>query len=108
MSSTPPWATSAGHATDANLDLGERYTRRVGPEAPLLNGHGHGCYEGVLMLAALARRAGTLTVPAVDAVADGTTITTGRGRLTLHGRQVRQRVYVGRADGLDFDVVAGF
>ncbi|WP_248961090.1 substrate-binding domain-containing protein [Sphaerisporangium perillae] len=92
-------------ATDANLSLGERYTRRFGAAAPLLNAHGHGCYEGVLMLAALIRRAGTTAVPAIEAVADGTAITGGRGRLTLRDRRVRQRVYVGRADGLDFDVV---
>ncbi|WP_204058280.1 substrate-binding domain-containing protein [Microbispora corallina] len=91
--------------TDANLGLGERYAGAFGPDAPLLNGHGHGCYEGVLMLAALADRAGTVAVPALDAAADGTTITTGRGPLTLRGRRVRQRVYVGRADGLDFDLV---
>ncbi|WP_055483363.1 substrate-binding domain-containing protein [Sphaerimonospora mesophila] len=92
-------------ATEANLGLRERYTRRFGPQAPLLNGHGHGCYEGVLMLAALAERAGALVVPAIDAVSDGTSIVSGRGPLTLSGRHVRQRVYLGRADGLDFDVV---
>ncbi|MFF4773607.1 substrate-binding domain-containing protein [Microtetraspora fusca] len=94
-----------GIATDDNLGLHERYTRRFGPDAPLLNGHGHGCYEGVLMLAALAARAGSLAVPAVEAIADGTTVITGRGPLTLRDRQVSQRVYVGRADGLDFDLV---
>lgn len=94
-----------GIATDANLSLAERYTAMFGPEAPLLNGHGHGCYEGVLMLAALARRAGTLAVPAVEAVADGTTIVSGRGPLTLVAGRVRQRVYLARADGLDFEVV---
>ncbi|GII60330.1 nitrile hydratase regulator [Sphaerisporangium krabiense] len=91
--------------TDANLGLAERYTRGFGPAAPLLNGHGHGCYEGVAMLAALARRAGSPSVRAIEAAADGTTITGGRGRVTLAGGQVNQRVYVGRADGLDFDVV---
>ncbi|MFC0861232.1 substrate-binding domain-containing protein [Sphaerimonospora cavernae] len=91
--------------TEANLDLRERYVRRFGPQAPLLNGHGHGCYESVLMLAALAERAGALAVPAIEAVSDGTSITSGRGNLTLSGGHVRQRVYVGRANGLDFDVV---
>ncbi|MBX6381776.1 MAG: substrate-binding domain-containing protein [Microbispora sp.] len=95
-----------GITTDANLGLAERYTAMFGPDAPLLNGHGHGCYEGVLMLAALARRAGTLAVPAVEAVADGTTIVSGRGPLTLARGRVRQQVYLARADGLDFDVVA--
>ncbi|GAA4565248.1 substrate-binding domain-containing protein [Planotetraspora kaengkrachanensis] len=92
--------------TEANLGLGERYARMFGPQAPSLNGHGHGCYEGVLMLAALAGRAGTLSVPAVEAVADGATVTTGRGLLTLRDRHVLQRVYVGRAEGLDFSVIA--
>jgi ABC-type branched-subunit amino acid transport system substrate-binding protein len=95
----------AGVATDESLGLGERYAHRFGPDAPLLNGHGQGCYEGVLMLAALAARAGTLAVPAVESVADGTTVVGARGPVTLSGRHVRQRVYMGRADGLDFDVI---
>ncbi|WP_240506897.1 substrate-binding domain-containing protein [Thermoactinospora rubra] len=91
-----------GLPTDAGLYFAERYARRFGPHAPLLNAHGHGCYEAVAMVAALADRAGTLAVPQVDAVADGTTITSARGRLTLENRQVRQRVLLGRADGLQF------
>lgn len=89
-------------STDASLGFAERYTARFGPQAPMLNAHGHGCYEAVTMLAALAARAGTLAVPAVDAVADGTTITSARGPLTLVDRQVRQRVHLGRADGIEF------
>nr|WP_189181053.1 substrate-binding domain-containing protein [Microbispora rosea] len=94
-----------GIVTDANLGLVERYTAMFGPQAPLLNGLAHGCYEGVLMLAALARRAGTLAVPALEAIADGTTVVSGRGPLTLAGGQVRQRVYLARADWLDFEIV---
>ncbi|WP_236004553.1 substrate-binding domain-containing protein [Nonomuraea antri] len=88
--------------TDASLDFAERYAARFGADAPMLNAHGHGCYEAVAMLAALSARAGTLAVPALDAVADGTTITSARGELTLLDRQVRQRVHLGRADGLGF------
>ncbi|GAA3426870.1 substrate-binding domain-containing protein [Streptosporangium sandarakinum] len=95
----------ASLVTDESLSLGERYVRRFGPDAPLLNGHGQGCYEAVLMLAALASRAGTLAVPAVDAVADGTSVVTARGRLTLLNRGVRRQAHLGRADGLDFDIV---
>ncbi len=91
--------------TDDSLSLGERYVRRFGSNAPMLNGHGQGCYEAVLMLAALARRAGTLYVPAVDAIADGTSIVTARGRLTLQDHGVRRSAHIGRADGLDFDIV---
>ncbi|WP_233508337.1 substrate-binding domain-containing protein [Spongiactinospora gelatinilytica] len=91
--------------TEANLDLSVRYVRRYGTTAPMMSAHGHGSYEGVLMIAALVARAGAAAVPAIEAVADGTTVSTGRGRLTLADRHVRQRVYVGRADGLEFDVL---
>ncbi|MBE1591441.1 substrate-binding domain-containing protein [Nonomuraea angiospora] len=89
-------------STDAGLDFAERYAARFGADAPMLNAHGHGCYEAVAMLAALAARAGSLAVPALDAVADGTEITSARGTLTLIGRQVRHPVHLARADGLGF------
>ncbi|MFF4192379.1 substrate-binding domain-containing protein [Nonomuraea sp. NPDC001831] len=88
--------------TEASLHFAERYAKRFGPHAPMLNAHGHGCYEAVAMLAALSARAGSLAVPALDAVADGTTIVSARGPLTLLNRQVRRTVHLGRADGLDF------
>jgi ABC-type branched-subunit amino acid transport system substrate-binding protein len=98
----------AAVATEPSLAFGARYTARFGLHAPALNGHGEGCYDGVRLLAALADRAGTLATPAVDAVADGTTMTGGRGRFTLRDRHAVQPVYLARADGLDFDVIAAF
>ncbi|WP_346433604.1 substrate-binding domain-containing protein [Nonomuraea composti] len=88
--------------TPASLDFAQRYAARFGDDAPMLNAHGHGCYEAVAMLAALCARAGSLAVPELDAVSDGTTITSARGTLTLVDRQVRQPVHLGRADGLGF------
>ncbi|MER7273399.1 substrate-binding domain-containing protein [Dactylosporangium sp. NPDC000244] len=95
-------------ATDAGLAFVERYTHRYGWQAPVLNGHAEACYDGVRLLAALASRAGGLHPAAMDAVADGTTITGGRGRLTVRGRHVDPPVYLARADGLDFDVLGAF
>ncbi|WP_242454060.1 substrate-binding domain-containing protein [Bailinhaonella thermotolerans] len=95
-----------GVTTDAGLGLAERYARRFGPGAPLLNAHAQGCYEGVLMTAELIRRAGSASVAAVEAVADGTAVTGGRGRLTLADGRVDRGVHLARADGLDFDVIA--
>jgi len=97
----------AALATDASLAFGQRYTARFGPDAPVLNGHGEGAYDGVRLLAALAGRAGSLAVPDLDAVADGTRVTGGRGRFELRGRHAVQPVYLARADGLDFEVIAG-
>ncbi|MGA4989741.1 substrate-binding domain-containing protein [Nonomuraea bangladeshensis] len=88
--------------TEPALDFAERYAARFGPDAPMLNAHGHGCYEAVAMLAALCGRAGSLAVPALDAVAEGATITSGRGRLTLRDRQVAHPVHLARADGFQF------
>jgi urea transport system substrate-binding protein len=97
----------AAVATDASLAFGERYAARFGPYAPVLNGHSEGAYDGVRLLAALAQRAGCLAVPALDAVADGTEVRGGRGRFVLRGRHAEQPVYLARADGLDFEVIAG-
>jgi ABC-type branched-subunit amino acid transport system substrate-binding protein len=95
-------------ATDDGLAFCERYTKRYGWQAPVLNGHAEACYDGVRLLAALAWRAGSLATPRMDAVADGTSIVGGRGRLTLRHRHVDHPVYLARADGLDFDVLRSF
>ncbi|MGC9668743.1 substrate-binding domain-containing protein [Planosporangium sp. 12N6] len=98
----------AAVATEPSVAFAERYTARFGPHAPVLNGYGEGCYGGVRLLAALADRAGTLGTPALDAVADGTTVAGGRGEFVLRNRHADQSVYLARADGLDFDVIAEF
>ena len=57
-------------ATPESLDFGARYQRRFGPDAPKLNSLGESCYEGMLLLAALAERARSLDVTALTATAD--------------------------------------
>ncbi|TDD51289.1 nitrile hydratase [Nonomuraea terrae] len=94
--------------TEAGIGFAQRYAARFGPDAPTLNAHGHGCYEAVSVLAALSARAGSLAVPELDAVADGTAITSARGTLTLANRQVRHPVHLGRADGLQIFLVKTF
>jgi len=97
----------AALATDASLAFGARYAARFGPDAPVLNGHGEGAYDGVRLLAALAERAGTVAAPALDAIADGTRVTGGRGAFVVRDRHAVQPVYLARADGLEFDVIDG-
>ena len=97
----------AALATDAALAFGARYTARFGPDAPVLNAHGQGAYDGVRLLAALAARAGTLAAPAVDEVADGTRVDGGRGPFVLRDRHAVQPVYLARANGLDLEVIDG-
>ncbi|GAA2053205.1 substrate-binding domain-containing protein [Williamsia deligens] len=89
------------------LDLGGRYARRFGTTAPPLTSPGESCFEGVQLLAELARRAGSLDVPSMNrAAADGFRYGSPRGDVVFDGRHLAQDVYVAVADALDFDVVA--
>jgi ABC-type branched-subunit amino acid transport system substrate-binding protein len=92
--------------TPESLDFGWRYTRRFGPDAPTLNSLGESCYEGVLMLAALAQRAECLDVGTLCAVADSASYAGPRGELQIRDRHVDQRIYLAEANGLQLDVVA--
>ncbi|MEU9733801.1 substrate-binding domain-containing protein [Streptomyces sp. NPDC048002] len=95
----------ASLANQGTLDFHGQYAGRYGVEAPALGSLGESCYEGVLLLAALLRRAGTLDVTAIGAAADTVSYEGPRGLLRLRGRHVRQRIYLARAEGLDFDVL---
>ncbi|MXM68694.1 ABC transporter substrate-binding protein [Streptomyces sp. HUCO-GS316] len=95
----------ASLANQDTLDFHGQYADRYGVEAPALGSLGESCYEGVLLLAALVARAGTLDVAAIGAAADSVSYEGPRGLLHLRGSHVRQRIYLARADGLDFDVL---
>lgn len=58
------------------------------------------------MLAALIRRAKAIDVTAIGAAAETVSYEGPRGLLHLRGGHVRQRIYLARAEGMDFDVVA--
>lgn len=95
----------AALVTAESLDFHGRYAARFGAEAPPLGSLGESCYEGVLLLAALIERARTLDVRAIGASAGSVSYEGPRGLLRLRQRHVRQRIYLARADGLEFDVL---
>jgi urea transport system substrate-binding protein len=92
--------------TPESLDFGWRYTQRFGPDAPTLNSVGESCYEGILLLSALAERSGSLDVQRMTAIADSLSYSGPRGEVRMQGRHLEQRVYLAEADNLRFDVVA--
>jgi urea transport system substrate-binding protein len=92
--------------TPESLDFGLRYTQRFGPDAPTLNSLGESCYEGILMLAALARQAGSLDTREMSAVADSVSYAGPRGELQIRDRHLDQRVYLAEANEVQFDVIA--
>ncbi|MFI5896476.1 substrate-binding domain-containing protein [Actinoplanes sp. NPDC051513] len=95
----------ASMVTPESLDFHGRYAARFGPEAPPLGSLGESCYEGVLLLVALIRRARTLDVREIGARAGEVSYEGPRGLLRLHRRHVRQRIYLARARGVEFDVL---
>ncbi|BBF98825.1 MULTISPECIES: substrate-binding domain-containing protein [Pseudonocardia] len=101
--------TSAGYfedlATASGLDFAAWYSRRFGPEAPVLNSLGESCYEGVRLLTALMRRAGSTDVRSMVSVSDGLSYESPRGTVELRDRHLRQRVFLAAADGLSWDVI---
>jgi urea transport system substrate-binding protein len=91
--------------TPESLDFGGRYAQRFGADAPTLNSLGESCYEGVLMLAALARESQSLDPGAMCAVADSVTYDGPRGELHMRDRHVDQRVYLAEASDIEFNVI---
>jgi ABC-type branched-subunit amino acid transport system substrate-binding protein len=92
-------------ATETALDFVGRYQGFHGLSAPALSGPAESCIESLDALAALVRRAGSSDVRGIDRVVDGASFTGPRGQVHFRGNQIVQPVYLGRSDGLEFDVV---
>jgi ABC-type branched-subunit amino acid transport system substrate-binding protein len=101
--------TSAGYfedlATASSLDFAAAYFCRFGQDAPVLNSLGESCYEGVRLLTALMRRAGSVEVPSMTSVSEGLSYESPRGTVELRNRHLRQRVFLAVANGLFWDVI---
>lgn len=101
--------TSAGYfedlTTTSGLDFAAAYFRRFGPDGPVLNSLGESCYEGVRLLTELVRRAGSVDVPTMTAVAEGLAYEGPRGTVEVRDRHLQQRVFLAVADGVSWDVI---
>lgn len=92
--------------TSSALELSGAYAEQHGPDAPPLNNAAESCYEGLMALAALAGRAGTLDVRGMQSVVEGLGYDGPRGPVSFAGNHLQQRVHLAVADGYDFDVLA--
>jgi ABC-type branched-subunit amino acid transport system substrate-binding protein len=93
-------------ATSSALQFCGDYAEQHGPDAPPLNNAAESCFEGLVALAALAERAGSLDVRAMLGVVDGLGWDGPRGPVSFAGNHLRQQVHLAVADGYDFDVLA--
>ena len=104
--------SSAGYfaniTTPAAKAFAEAYAKRFGPQAPALNGLAESAYEGFLMLEAMAKKAGSLSVAKLDAASESVSYNGPRGAVTMKARHVEQDVYVADVDDKGFRVVKTF
>lgn len=84
------------------------YAAKFGEGGATPNMLGESCYEGLMLLRALATKAGALTVAAMDKSAEGTTYDGPRGAVTMHHRHVVRDVYLAEAEGTEFKIVQTF
>jgi urea transport system substrate-binding protein len=96
--------SSAGYFANITTPAAKRF----GPQAPMLNGLAESAYEGFLMLEAVAKKAGALTVDKLDAACEGASYNGPRGAVTMKARHVQQDIYVADVDDKGFRVVKTF
>lgn len=93
-------------ATGGAVDLVSSYVAQHGPDAPPLNNAAESCYEGIMTLGALARRANSLDVRRMVACSDGLGYDGPRGPMALEHGHLRHPVHMASAEGYDFNVLA--
>lgn len=104
--------SSAGYF--ANIDtepakaFADAYKAKFGDDAPVLNSLGESVYDGLLLLKAIAEKAGSLDVAAMEKAAEGVSYSGPRGDATLEQRHTTKDIYLAGANGVDFAVVETF
>ena len=104
--------SSAGYfaavPTASGRAFAQRYAQAYGDKGGLLNALAESCYEGMLLLEAMARKAGGVNARKIEAVADGLLYQGPRGAAAMQSRHVRKDIYLAQADGAAFKVIRTF
>lgn len=88
----------------------EKYYAAYGNEARL-NGLGESAYEGLKLLAAIANKAGSFKIVALEKAAEGIRFESPRGRdgkATMRGRHVVQAIYLADGSSGEYEVIETF
>jgi ABC-type branched-subunit amino acid transport system substrate-binding protein len=93
-------------ASAHSMDFERRYLDRMGATAPAITSPGESCYEGMTLLSQLASAAQDTDVRCINRVSESVRYEGPRGAVRMHERHLVQRIYLARADGLEFDVLA--
>jgi urea transport system substrate-binding protein len=97
-----------GVQTAQAIGLERRYAKKFGEKAPVLNDLAESCYEGLLLLEAMAKNTGGLDVAKIEPIAQGLRYDGPRGRTTLHNRHATRDIFLAQAQGGAFKIVKTF
>jgi urea transport system substrate-binding protein len=101
--------STAGFTNSLRTVMGTRfrdnYRRRFGPLAPVPNRYGVSCYEGLQLLAALARQARCLNVHKMQVVSDDLSLMTPRGECHMQSNHLGATMHIVEAKGPDLCVI---
>ncbi|MGY8907941.1 MAG: substrate-binding domain-containing protein [Pseudomonadales bacterium] len=103
---------TAGYFKDLTTPLAtafkQNYEQAFGTDSATLNTLGQSAYQGLKLLATLANKAGSLSVPDIDRIAEGTEFASPRGQGTVMGRHVNQSIYLADGSSGQFKVITSF
>ncbi len=89
-----------------SMEFERRYLANLGVLAPAITSPGESCYEGMALLAQLVAAARSTDVAQIHGVSDSIAYEGPRGAVRVHDRHLLQHIYLARADGLEFDILA--
>ncbi len=89
-------------------DFAKKYYDTYGKDAARLNGLGEGAYEGLMLIAALANKAGSFDIKKLEAIAEGINFKSPRGAGKLEGRHVTQNIYLADGSSGTYKVIQKF
>lgn len=94
--------------SDAVVAYSAKLSEEFGDDAAVMNTLGVSTYDGLVLLAELANKAGSFDAAAISDVAEGTTVSSPRGDVVMDGNHTARTIYLADATGGNFKVVAEF
>jgi urea transport system substrate-binding protein len=94
--------------TPAARAFAARYAKKFGAQAPVLNSLAQSCYEGLLLLEAMATKVGGLKPAQFDAASEGLAYSGPRGDAVIRARHATRDIYLAQAEGAAFKVLKTF
>lgn len=92
-------------ATQENCTFMDRYRAAYGRSAPVQGVLSQSCYDAIHFFAALAERAGCLSIAALNKAFEGLTFHSVRGKQHILSGKPDPKIYLAVANGIDYEIV---